>query len=240
MAVGKSTILNIAHRGASAHFPENTLGAFAAAIDTAADMCELDVQLTMDGALVVIHDETVDRTTDGRGRVDAMTLAELKRLDAGSWRAARFASERIPTLAEVFDLTEGGCGLNIELKATGVGEMVGRLIRERKAQASTLVSSFDWAELVQVQNVAPEIRVGLLTDRAAARVIDAAMQMKAFAINPAAKLVSLQLCARAHQQGLKVYTWTVDDPDDMRRLVEMGVDGIMTNDPEHLRTVLDS
>src|SRR5258708_5415785 len=106
-------VLKIAHRGASAHFPENTPAAFAAAIRAGTDMCEFDVQKTADGALVVIHDDTVNRTTDGRGRVERMTLAAIKRLDAGSWHGARFAGERIPILAEVFDLTAGQCGLNI-------------------------------------------------------------------------------------------------------------------------------
>src|SRR5437899_11534085 len=112
-------VLNIAHRGASAHFPENTLAAFAAAIRAGADMCELDVQKTADDALVVIHDETIDRTTDGRGRVDRLTLEAIKRFDAGVWRDARFMNERIPTLREVIDLTAGRCELNIELKAKG-------------------------------------------------------------------------------------------------------------------------
>src|SRR5579863_4458154 len=108
----------MAHRGASGTFPENTLSAFRAAIDTKADMCELDVQLTRDGALVVIHDDTVDRTTDGTGEVAELTLAELKLLDAGAKfknGAVKGKGERVPTLDEVFDVTAGKCGLNIEL-----------------------------------------------------------------------------------------------------------------------------
>ena len=119
-------MLNIAHRGASGRFPENTLAAFAAAIEAGAQMCELDVQLTRDGAVVVMHDDTVDRTTDGRGAVRGMTLEELKRLDAGVRFGNEFSGERIPTLEEVFALTRGRCGLNIEIKAAnGKGKEAG-------------------------------------------------------------------------------------------------------------------
>src|SRR5713226_3493547 len=130
---GERAVLNIAHRGASADFPENTLAAFAAAIRAGADMCELDVQKTVDGALVVIHDDTVDRTSDGRGRVDLLTLAAIRRLDAGRWCGDQFAGEGIPTLSEVFDLTAGQCGLNIELKGEGAVEQLCGLICARAA-----------------------------------------------------------------------------------------------------------
>jgi glycerophosphoryl diester phosphodiesterase len=237
---GEKAVLTIAHRGASGDFPENTLAAFAAAIRAGADMCELDVQRTADGALAVIHDDTVDRTTDGHGRVDALTLAAIKRLDAGRWYDAPFTGERVPTLQEVFDLTAGQCGLNIELKAKGVAEQICGLIRERAAEGTAMVSSFDWAELAEVRRIAPAIRIGLLADRAPARLIDTAERMNAWAINPDRKLVAPRLCATAHRRTLQVYTWTVDDPDEMRRLIGAGVDGIMTNHPELLRAVLES
>ncbi|HXD90728.1 MAG TPA: glycerophosphodiester phosphodiesterase family protein [Candidatus Binataceae bacterium] len=237
---GERTVLNIAHRGASADFPENTLAAFAAAIRAGADMCELDVQKTSDSALVVIHDETVDRTTDGHGRVDALTLASIKRLDAGRWCDAQFADETIPTLQEVFVLTTGLCGLNIELKAKGVAEQVCGMIREHAAEGTAMVSSFDWAELAEVRRLAPAIRIGLLADRALARLLDTAERMTAWAINPDRKLVAPRLCVTAHRRGLQVYTWTVDAPDEMRRLIGAGVDGIMTNHPERLRAVLET
>jgi len=234
------TVLTIAHRGASAHFPENTIAAFAAAIRAGADMCELDVQKTVDGALVVIHDDTVDRTSDGRGRVDMLTLAAIRRLDAGRWCGDQFAGEGIPTLAEVFDLTAGQCGLNIELKGEGVVEQLCGLICARAADRTAMVSSFDWAELESVRRINPAIRLGLLADRAPARLIDAAARLKAWSINPERKLIKPELCATAHRRGLQVYVWTVDDPDEMRRMISAGVDGIMTNHPERLRAVLES
>src|SRR5271170_5657439 len=112
-------LLIIAHRGSSGEYPENTLSAFAAAVRDGADWCELDVQLSRDGELVVIHDATVDRTTDGHDAVAAMTMAELKTLDAGSRFGAKFIGERLPELDEVFDAIGTGCGINIELKARG-------------------------------------------------------------------------------------------------------------------------
>ncbi len=233
-------VLNIAHRGASADFPENTLAAFDAAMRAGADVCELDVQKSADGALVVIHDDTVNRTTDGRGKVASMTLAELKRLDAGSWRGREHAGERIPTLDEVFNLIEGRCTLNIELKARGIEEQVCWIIRERSAERTALVSSFDWDVLTRVRKIAPEIRIGVLADRAPSRMLTAASRANAWAINPAAKLVKVELCATAHRLGYQVYTWTVDDCEEMRRLIAIGVDGIMTNAPARLRSLLDA
>src|ERR1700683_255950 len=123
-------VLNIAHRGASGRIPENTLRAFATAIDAGAQMCELDVQFSRDGALVVIHDDTVERTTDGRGAVRLMTLAELRLLDPGIRFGREFKDERIPTLEEVMALADGRCGLDIELKGAGVERGVCELIVE--------------------------------------------------------------------------------------------------------------
>jgi glycerophosphoryl diester phosphodiesterase len=231
-------VLNIAHRGASGSFPENTLAAFRAAIEAGAEMCELDVQLTRDGAIVVIHDDTVDRTTGGIGAVAMMTLAEMKRLDAGAKFSDRFAGERIPTLEEVFDLVEGRCALNIEIKSEGLETKVTELICTRNAFGWTLVSSFDWAALARIRHIAPEIRVGLLASRWPARLIGAATEMKAAAINPRVDIVTEDLCIAAHGREMSVYAWTVDEPAEMRRLIAYGVDGIMTNWPERLGEVL--
>jgi glycerophosphoryl diester phosphodiesterase len=231
-------VLNIAHRGASGSFPENTLAAFRAAIEAGAEMCELDVQLTCDGAIVVIHDDTVDRTTGGIGAVATMTLAEMKRLDAGAKFDDRFAGERIPMLEEVFDLVEGRCALNIEIKSDGLETRVTELIRTRNAFGWTLVSSFDWAALARIRHIAPEIRVGLLASRWPARLIGAATEMKAAAINPRVDIVTEDLCIAAHGREMSVYAWTVDEPAEMRRLIAYGVDGIMTNWPGRLREVL--
>lgn len=232
-------MLNIAHRGASGRFPENTLKAFAAAMDAGAQMCELDVHLTIDGTVVVIHDETVERTTDGRGVVRSMTLEELKRLDAGIRFGGEFAGERIPTLEEVMTLTEGRCGLNIEIKSAGVERKVCELIVGRRALATAMISSFDWDALAVVRHFQPRVRVGLLASQWPARLVGAAFELKAESINPRSDIVTEDLCIAAHERNLSVYTWTVDEPAEMRRLIAFGVDGIMTNYPERLRELTD-
>ena len=232
-------MLNIAHRGASGTFPENTLSAFRAAIDAGADMCELDVQLTRDGAVVVIHDETVERTTDGKGEVAELTLEELKRLDAGAkFKGGAIKGERIPTLEEVFALTSGKCGLNIELKAGGVEHQVAQIMQARNAFGDSIVSSFDWEYLKNIQQLHFNIRIGLLAEEKPVDLMMSAVAMRAHAINPRWDMVTADLCKAAHERGLKVYTWTVDADARMRALIECGVDGIMTNYPERLRTVV--
>jgi glycerophosphoryl diester phosphodiesterase len=232
-------VLNIAHRGASGTFPENTFSAFRAAIDAGANMCELDVQLSRDGAVVVIHDETVERTTDGAGKVAALTLEELKRLDAGAkFKGGALKGERIPTLDEVFAVTGGKCALNIELKAAGLEPRVAQIMLAHDAMRDSMVSSFNWEYLKKLQQLHFNIRVGLLAEEKPVDLMMGAVAMRAYAINPRWDMVTADLCNAAHERGLKVYTWTVDADARMRALIECGVDGIMTNYPERLRTVL--
>lgn len=232
-------MLNIAHRGASGNFPENTVCAFRAAIDAGAEMCELDVQLSRDGAIVVIHDETVERTTDGKGEVAELTLEELKRLDAGAkFKGGAVKGERIPTLDEVFSATSGKCGLNIELKAGGLEHQVAQIMQARNALADSIVSSFDWEYLKNIQQLHFNIRVGLLAEEKPVDLMMNAVAMRAHSINPRWDMVTSDLCKAAHERGLKVYTWTVDADARMRALIACGVDGIMTNYPERLRKVV--
>jgi len=248
-------LLNIAHRGASARFPENTLRAFSAAFEFGADMCELDVRLTRDGVPIVLHDATVDRTTDGRGAVATMSLQKLRSLDAGVKFGAGFIGELVPTLAEVFHLTlPTTCrgqtnlpnqppgkprprALNLELKGADTEGPVCDLIRANDAVDSTLVSSFDWAALSRVRDSAPEIRIGLLSSKRPAELLAAALDLRANAINPRFDIAGRDLCAKAHSHGIQVYVWTVDDVDLMRVLIAIGVDGIMTNYPERLASL---
>jgi len=232
-------VLKIAHRGASGNFPENTVCAFRAAIDAGAEMCELDVQLSRDGAIVVIHDETVERTTDGKGEVAELTLEELKRLDAGAkFKGGAVKGERIPTLDEVFSVTSGKCGLNIELKAGGLEHQVAQIMQARNALADSIVSSFDWEYLKNIQQLHFNIRVGLLAEEKPVDLMMNAVAMRAHSINPRWDMVTSDLCKAAHERGLKVYTWTVDADARMRALIAYGVDGIMTNYPERLRKVV--
>ncbi len=202
-------------------------------------MCELDVQATRDGAVVVIHDDVVDRTTDGRGYVAEMTLAELRRLDAGAcFKGGVVKGQRVPTLDEVFDAVGARCGLNIELKSEGLERKVIEIIRAHNAVATALVSSFEWERLRTVRLFGPEIRLGLLAEENPAVLVASAAAMRAYAINPHFEMVNATLCEAAHGRGLQVLTWTVDDTSVMRALINMGVDGIMTNHPERLAAVL--
>jgi glycerophosphoryl diester phosphodiesterase len=230
-------VLNMAHRGASGRFPENTLTSFHAAIEAGAVMCELDVQLTRDNIAVVIHDDTLDRTTDGRGAVADLTLAELKRLDAGAWFDPKFAGERIPTLDEVFATVRGRCALNIELKAKDSARQVCELMRQHRALETSMVSSFDWELLWRARELEPTIRIGMLAEKKAERLIAEAIARRVTSINPRFDLATAALCEHAHRSGLKVYVWTVDAPEAMRVLIQNGVDGIMTNFPERMRAL---
>ncbi len=231
-------VLNIAHRGDSGNFPENTIAAFRAAADAGADICELDVQATRDGAVVVIHDDSVDRTTNGTGAVAALTLAELKRLDAGSWMGERFARERVPTLEEVFAAVGTRLGLNIEIKEGAVERRVCEVIRANDGLANSIVSSFEWGALRKVREIDPQVRVALLAEEEPAGLLEAASAMRAYAVNPGFEMVTADFCREAHARGFAVLVWTVDAPEKMRILISYGVDGIMTNHPARLSEVL--
>ena len=232
------TFLNIAHRGSSGTHPENTLTAFLAAADEGAQMCELDVQATRDGAVVVMHDETVDRTTDGHGAVAQLTLAEIRHLDAGAKFDAKFSGERVPTLDEVMKAVSGKLGLNIEIKEGAVERQVCELMRSHDALTTSIVSSFEWKALEAVRAIDPAIRVGLLAEKNPAALLDGAVAMRAYAVNPRYDMVDAEFCREAHARGLAVLVWTVDAPAAMRILIDAGVDGIMTNYPARLRDVL--
>jgi glycerophosphoryl diester phosphodiesterase len=231
-------LLIIAHRGASGDFPENTLAAFAAAIEAGAQMCELDVRLTADEVAVVIHDATVDRTIDGQGQVASMSLAEIRPLDAGRKFGAAFNGARIPTLDEVLTLAKGRCALNVELKGTGVEREVCRLVRAHGAIADTIVSSFDWDSLAAARELEPELGLGVLADKGAGAMLEAALRLRAVSVNPRYDIVRPAMVERAHGAGLKVLVWTIDEAVRMRQMIAMGVDGIMTNYPARLAALL--
>jgi glycerophosphoryl diester phosphodiesterase len=237
-------MLTIAHRGASALYPENTLRAFLAAAELGADMCEFDVRMTRDREVVVIHDATVNRTTDGRGRIAAMSAAEVKRLDAGARFGAEFRGERIPTLAEVVQALgaqcSGRCQMDVELKASGLEARVCDILRECGRMESAIVSSFDWDQLKIVARQDAGLRLALLGEKAPAALLEAAAAMQAFAIAPRFDIADAALCAEAHRRGLAVYVWTVDDVATMGRLIAAGVDGIMTNNPQRLRELAEN
>jgi glycerophosphoryl diester phosphodiesterase len=231
-------VLTIAHRGASARYPENTLCAFMAAVEAGAAMCEFDVRSTGDGEIVVIHDATVNRTTDGRGRVESMSLAEVKQLDAGAPFGDEFRGERIPTFDEVATSLSGRCAMDVELKADGLESRICEILRRHDALGTAVVSSFEAKQLNRVAELEPRLRLMLLDEKDPAAMLDTAGAIGAFAVAPRFNMVVPELCAEAHRRGLAVYTWTVDDEPTMRRFIASGVDGIMTNRPERLSRIL--
>ncbi len=239
--------LNIAHRGASACAPENTLAAFRLAMEMGADGFELDVMLSADDHLVVIHDDTVDRTTDGSGPVRRKTLAELRALDAGARFDARFAGERVPTLQEAFDLVaENRAFVNVEIKTdslrgNGLEEKLAALIHRYGLGERLLISSFNPFALWRIRRLAPSLLLALLYAenlRVYLRDRWFAFLSRPDALNPSFRMATQEHVRWAKSKGYRLYVWTVDEESEMRRLIALGVDGIITNQPDLLRQVL--
>ncbi|BCR04196.1 glycerophosphoryl diester phosphodiesterase [Desulfuromonas versatilis] len=220
-----------AHRGDSAHAPENTLAAFAAAEAAGCDGIELDVHLCRDGVPVVIHDETLQRTTDGRGRVAATWLRQLRELDAGSWYAAAFAGERLPTLREVLEWAEDRLRINIEIKSAAAGMAVLDLLGDFR-RARVLISSFDHKLLAALRRDAPELPLGFLVDSRFWRAgLRRAVASGAESFHPRQDTLSRAMLSACRDAGLALYPWTVDDDKRLSELLRLGVDGVFTNDP---------
>lgn len=226
-----------AHRGFSAFYPENTLPAFNACIDIGADYVEGDIQFTLDGELVMLHDETVDRTTDGSGPVASFTLAQLKELDAGfpDKFGDQFEGTRIPTLEEALDLCKSRNALFcFELKAPGVAKQTADLIREKGMAGQGIVQSFLPQELAIMKAYAPEIPCLLLSFSSGFdQYIDYAAQIGIEYYSPGGIPEQAEI-DYAHNKGIKYWVYTVDDPEDMRSLMLLNADGMFTNRPDIL------
>jgi glycerophosphoryl diester phosphodiesterase len=236
-----------AHRGASAHAPENTLAAFDLALRQEADAFELDAKLCADGQVVVIHDQTVERTTDGEGDVRYMTLAALKELDAGSFFDVAYRGEHIPTLAQVFEAFGHKTFINVELTNYAspdddLPERVVELVKHHRLEKKVLFSSFNPRALLKAKRLLPEVPLGLLALPGRrgwwARSWLGRMLVPYDALHPESTDVSARLVASTHHRGQRVNVWTVNQPEEMRRLSALGVDGIFTDDPRLARQVL--
>jgi glycerophosphoryl diester phosphodiesterase len=229
--------LVIAHRGASGHAPENTLPAYELALAQGADMIEIDLHRTRDGAIVITHDEDLTGL-GGRGEIADASLAEVRALDAG-------AGARVPILGEVLDRFGARIPFNLELKqgsrATYPG-LPGETLREVEARGLlgiTLFSSFSDAVLAELRRLSPHARLGVLVSpREASRWLERAHAVAACAVNLWSGLATLEAVDTAHAAGLAVNVYTVDRPDEMRVLIARGVDGIFTNVPDRLRALL--
>ena len=248
LSPGRKGPLLIAHRGLSGRYPENTIAAFRAAVEAGAEMVELDVALSSDGRVVVLHDATLNRTTSGTGRPADFPLAILKKLDAGSWFAPGFTGEKIPTLAEVLDLVRGRCAVNIEIKAEavssrpegGIEEKVIARVRERRIEEEVLLSSFDPTAITRVKKLAPSVMTAVLygqeIDFDPAPLVS---RCGADGLNMNRRHVKAEVVRAVQRAGLFLCVYTVDDPEELAKLSALGVNGIFTNDIEAAARALD-
>ncbi|MBI4342635.1 MAG: glycerophosphoryl diester phosphodiesterase [Candidatus Omnitrophica bacterium] len=231
-------VLIIAHRGASAVAPESTRAAIRAAARSGAGMVELDVQMTRDGRLVIFHDDRLERTTNGRGRLTQRRYAELTRLEAGRWFHPRFAGESILLVSQAFRVIPPRMGVNLELKRTRrrarLLVRLRRILRGAAVRGRLLVSAFDPALLQPLQG--SRLARALICRRDPDRSLQRAIALGCLAWHPFHTLVTPRRIARAHAAGLRVHAWTVDDVRLARRLIRLGVDGLFTNDPARLAT----
>lgn len=215
-------MLKIGHRGAKGHIAENTIASFEKAIELGVDMIELDVHLSKDCIPVVIHDTTVDRTTNAKGKVVDFTANEIQKIS-------------IPTLEDVLVLVENQCGINIEIKVFEATKPVLEALKKANFPLEKIiVSSFDWEVLQLCHAEATTFALGVLTETSVDDALTFAKTINAYSINPYYKLLNSQNVQEIHQNGFKIYPWTVNKPEDITFVKSLKVDGIITDFPERL------
>jgi glycerophosphoryl diester phosphodiesterase len=220
-------VLKIGHRGAPAYEPENTLRSFGKAVEMGVDAVELDVRKTKDGRIVVVHDAEVDRTTDGEGRVSELTLEEIKQLTAEK-------GEKIPTLEEALDFLNGKVKILIELKETGLEKDVLNLIHQKGLDKNVVIVSFLEEALGKIRELSAEVETGLIYVRHA-EPIGAALELRASYLLPFYRFTSAADIQRAHENGLKVIVWTINEREKIVEYAKRGVDGIASDRPDVLK-----
>lgn len=243
----------IAHRGLSSRYPENTLASISAALDEGVDMIEVDVAQTADHVPVILHDLSLNRTTNGKGNVHEVLLKDLKLLDAGSWFNSEFSKERVPTLKEVLELVNGRCTILLEIKAgrkifPGIERNIAKTIREYNASEWVIAQSFENDVLKKFRSVFPDLRLHKLVTGNLPGLplhIDSKVKLgritryKTFdAINISHRLLNKRKLKKIRERGQKVFVWTVNTEEDMERIIRMGVDGIITDYPDRLKKVI--
>lgn len=219
-------IPKIGHRGAAGYEPENTLVSFQKAIDMGVDGIELDVHLSSDGQIMMIHDETIDRTSDGKGYVNRIASFELKKY-------------AIPTLPQVLELVNSNCFVNIELKGDATTKPVIELIESYVLEKNWnynqfLISSFDWKMLEEVRNLHPAIKIGILTETNIEEAMAFAKTIQAESIHPYFKLLTQENTRQMQKEGFQVLAWTVNEPDDIQKIKSLQVNGIISDFPDRL------
>lgn len=235
-----ATFTNCAHRGASGHAPENTLAAMRVAMEMGAHMSELDIQQTADDRLVLLHDDDLDRTTSGSGMLWQKPLAELQTYEAGSWFAPQFSGEPLPTLEEVIALVRGKMKLNIEVKLHGherdIAKLVVETVRREKFEPECIITSFGHNVAAEIKALAPELKVGYIfgKDEYHERVFEGPVEV--LSVNH--YLISTEFMQRARAAHKEVHVWTVNEKPLMHRMMDLGVDAIITNYPDRLAEVM--
>ncbi len=235
---------NVAHRGATGYAPENTIAAFDKAVEMKADYIEIDVQRSKDGELVIIHDTTVDRTTDGTGKVKELTLEQLRALDAGSFMGEQFKGEKIPTFEEILDRYHGKVGILIELKAPelypGMEESVAQELKERNLDhpqnEKIIIQSFNFESMKKMNQLLPKVPIGVLTSSITDTSEQALKEFSAYAdyFNPHYGIVTKDLVDQVHSLGMKISSWTVRSQEAADFLLSMDVDAIITDYPDYV------
>lgn len=228
-------ILKIGHRGAMGYEPENTLRSFRKAVELNVDMVELDVHVCKTGELVVIHDDKLDRTTNGKGDVSETSFRELRKLNAGK-------GEKIPSLQEVLDLINKKVNINIELKGKGtaipVFEIIETYVKEKAwSYDDFFVSSFNHYELKKFSKLNPKVKIGALIDKMPVNLAKLAENLNvffAYSINPPVEVINQKFVDDAHKRGLKVFVWTVNGAEDIERMKQLNVDGIFSDFPDRI------
>jgi glycerophosphoryl diester phosphodiesterase len=240
------SIWTIAHRGASGHAPENTIAAFRRAVELGAQFIETDLQITRDARVVAMHDTTLDRTTNGKGQVHLLALEEIRALDAGTWfdgqPAHSFAGERVPTLEEILEFArERDVIFYLEIKsgpAWGVEHAVVATLRDRNASARVVILSFDPAALDAVHRLDSTMMTGLLLEYPSGDLVERTVRAGARQLVAQGDLITPGVVEKAHHAGLQVVAWTINEPEQMRRLIAAGLDGIITDYPDRLLGIL--
>jgi len=238
--------LNIAHRGASALAPENTIAAFRKALEVGAGGLEFDVHFSKDAVPVIIHDEKLERTTNGHGLVQDLNLAELQELDAGSWFSTEFAGVSIPTLDQVLDeFHSSDLVLNIELKNDiisypGIEEAVIKRVSKRKLEERVIISSFNHSSLETCRKINPALRTGILYLTEIFEPWNYARSLGCYSVHPFFfHLQNPEIVNGFREHKLPVYAWTVNEIVDMELMVAVGIEAIITDNPQDLKKILN-
>ncbi len=242
----------IAHRGGAKLAPENTLASFKNAIVIGADMIEIDVHFSKDSEIMVIHDESLDRTTNGTGEIKDLTLDEIKKYDAGSWFSEDFKNEKVPTLTEVLQSINGQCKLLIEIKGgderyPGLEKKIIETVKEHNAEPWVVIQSFNKNSILRIKEMYPDLVTYYLLgkgfndfyDEVSGQISKGKSIKKKFdGVAPNYKLLDKNKVDLLHKAGFGIFTYTVNKKADMQKVIEVGVDGIITDSPDILKNIL--